>query len=139
LHQVGLSRIESDIFSGRIQVWLIWLRFVFLPVGRFHNILPPRILYFSIWVRFVKTCFLTGTSPTRVVHFPMKKRGFRVLAAIIIWVRFATSGQGLLFHAGTAGVRMGKQNHGDKIMMLPLLCLSLHGCLPVFRLLASDF
>ena len=55
----------------------IWVRFLFHLPGVVHNILQSRLLIFSIWVRFAKKCFLTETSPTRNVHFPMENDVFR--------------------------------------------------------------
>ena len=63
----------SFVFLDRF----IWVRFLFHRSGVFHNMLQSRLLIFSIWVRFVKKCFLTGTSPTRNVHFPMENDVFR--------------------------------------------------------------
>jgi len=60
-----------------------------LNIGLFHKAMPPRMLQFSIWVRFAKNHFISGTSATRNVHFPAEKRYFPVWIAISIWVRFA--------------------------------------------------
>ncbi len=71
-----------------------------LNIGLFHKTLPPRGLHVFIWVRFVKTGFITNTEAARNVHIPVEKRCSSVLVALIIWVRFAK-----FFHVRGAGCR----------------------------------
>ena len=56
--------------------FFIWVRFVFLSVGLFHNILQSRVLMFFIWVRFVKIKFITSADANQNVNFPMENNVF---------------------------------------------------------------